>query len=80
MTQVTTRKAEYVEFEILKGSGEAVRAASPWRIVRFVAIGAIGVALFGAMLALGMLLLIPLLIFFAITRIISTLLPAAART
>ena len=78
MTQVT-KKSEFVEFEILQETEKTPRTASPWATFRFVAMGLAGLALFGGMLAFGMLVTLPLLIFFAIARIISTLLPAGAR-
>lgn len=79
MTQVTAKKAEYVEFELVKEAGGVVRATSPWRMLRFAAMGVIGLALFAVMLVVGVLLVIPFLIFFAIARILSTLLPVRPR-
>lgn len=79
MTQ-EREQAELVEFEIVRGSEEAlqssketVRVVSPWQMVRFALLGLAGLALFFIVLGVGVMFLIPVLVFLTITRLIGSI-------
>lgn len=72
-------QARLVDFEIMQDSVETVQVASPWQMVRFVLLGLVGLALFLIVLGLGVMLLIPALIFVVITKVIGSFLSSGSQ-
>ena len=69
----TAKKAEFVEFEIVRESEEAPRTSPPWATLRWVPRGLAGAGLLIVLLAFGVLLMVPLLIMALIARLTSKL-------
>lgn len=85
MTQ-EREQAELVEFEIVRGSEEAVqssketvRVVSRWQMVRFALLGLAGLALFLIVLGVGVMFLIPVLVFLTITRLIGSIISTSSQ-
>ncbi len=74
MKGVMTEKVEFAEFEIVRGSEQSVRAAPSWSAFRFFMLGFVGLAVFIVVLAIGVFILIPLLMFIWVVRTLSSLL------
>jgi hypothetical protein len=69
-----TEKAEFAEFEIVRGPEQTARAAPPWSAFRLFMLGFTGLAVFLVLLVIGVFILIPLLIFIWVVRTLSSLL------
>ena len=72
-------KAEFAEFEIVQGPEKTARAIPPGLVVRFALMGLIGLALFMILLTIGLVVIVPVVIFIVITRAIASLVSPGPR-